>query len=92
MVKCNLYNDFIDEVEKRVVLKNSHLLKQQGLDFLIVQVTFYKSGSIILNVLIKEEKESSTFNLVSREAITNETVSEWERFPYHKKHLIVLRI
>ncbi len=81
----SLYNGFPLRGGERVVIKiagNSPTNK--GLDFSDSPSKYLYVGSIT-NVLIKEEKETFTLNLVSREAITNETVRVGKRFPSSQK-------
>jgi len=81
----SLYNGFPLRGGERIIIKvagNSPTNK--GLDFSENPSKYLYVGSIT-NVLIKEEKETFTLNLVSREAITNETIRVGKRFPTSQK-------
>ena len=81
----SLYNGFPLRGGERVVIKISgNSPTNKGLDFSDSPSKYLYVGSIT-NVLIKEEKETFTLNLVSREAITNETVRVGKRFPSSQK-------
>ena len=81
----SLYNGFPLTGGERVVIKISgNSASNDGLDFSDSPSRYFYVGSIT-NVLIKEEKETFTLNLVSREAITNETIRVGKRFPTSQK-------
>ena len=81
----SLYNGFPLTGGERVVIKISgNSASNDGLDFSDSPNRYFYVGSIT-NVLIKEEKETFTLNLVSREAITNETIRVGKRFPTSQK-------
>ena len=84
-VMQSLYNGFPLRGGERVVIKISgNCSTNKGLDFSNKASRYFYVGSIT-NVLIKEEKETFTLNLVSREAITNETIRVGKRFPTSQK-------
>ena len=81
----SLYNGFPLRGGERVVIKVSgNCATNKGLDFSDKPSKYFYVGSIT-NVLIKDGKETFTLNLVSREAITNETVRVGKRFPTSQK-------
>ena len=81
----SLYNGFPLRGGERVVIKISgNCGTNKGLDFSDKPSRYFYVGSIT-NVIIKDGKETFTLNLVSREAITNETVRVGKRFPTSQK-------
>ena len=81
----SLYNGFPLRGGERVVIKISgNCGTNKGLDFSDKPSKYFYVGSIT-NVIIKDGKETFTLNLVSREAITNETVRVGKRFPTSQK-------
>ena len=81
----SLYNGFPLRGGERVVIKISGNSKtNKGLDFSENPSKYLYVGSIT-NVIIQSGKETFTLNLVSREAITNETVRVGKRFPSSQK-------
>ena len=81
----SLYNGFPLRGGERVVIKISgNCATNKGLDFSDQVSKYFYVGSIT-NVLIKDGKETFTLNLVSREAITNETIRVGKRFPTSQK-------
>ena len=81
----SLYNGFPLRGGERVVIKIAGNAKtNKGLDFSDKPSKYLYVGSIT-NVLVSSGKETFTLNLVSREAITNETVRVGKRFPSSQK-------
>ena len=80
-----IYNGLPLRGGERVIIKiagNSKVNK--GLDFSKNPENYFHVASIT-NVLIDEGTETFTLNLVSREAITNETVRVGKKFPTSQK-------
>ena len=81
----SLYNGFPLRGGERVVIKIAgNTRTNKGLDFSDSPSKYLYVGSIT-NVLVTSGKETFTLNLVSREAITNETVRVGKRFPSSQK-------
>ena len=81
----SLYNGFPLRGGERVVIKISgNSQTNKGLDFSENPSKYLYVGSIT-NVIIQSGKETFTLNLVSREAITNETIRVGKRFPSSQK-------
>ena len=81
----SIYNGLPLRGGERVIIKiagNSKVNK--GLDFSKNSENYFHVASIT-NVLIDEGSETFTLNLVSREAITNETVRVGKKFPTSQK-------
>ena len=85
----SIYNGLPLRGGERVKIKiagNSKLNK--GLDFSQDPSQYFYVASVT-NVMLSEGSESFTLNLVSREAITNETVRVGKNFQLHKKYLVL---
>ena len=83
-VMTSLYNGLPLVGGERVIIKVSgNSATNKGLKFDTPEKYFYVSS--ITNILIDGEREAFTLNLVSREAITNETVRVGKRFPTSQK-------
>ena len=81
----SLYNGFPLRGGERVVIKIAgNTRTNKGLDFSDSPSKYLYVGSIT-NVLVTSGKETFTLNLVSREAITNETVRVGKKFPSAQK-------
>ena len=81
----SIYNGLPLRGGERVIIKiagNSKVNK--GLDFSKDPENYFHVASIT-NVLIDEGSETFTLNLVSREAITNETIRVGKKFPTSQK-------
>ena len=83
-VMTSLYNGLPLVGGERVIIKVSgNSATNKGLKFDTPEKYFYVSS--ITNILIDGEREAFTLNLVSREAITNETVRVGRKFPSSQK-------
>ena len=81
----SIYNGFPLRGGERVVIKIAgNTRTNKGLDFSDSPSKYLYVGSIT-NVLVTSGKETFTLKLVSREAITNETVRVGKRFPSSQK-------
>ena len=79
-----IYNGLPLRGGERVIIKIAGNSKSnKGLDFSKESTQYFYVGSI-KNVLVDAEKELFTLNLISREAITNQTVRWVENFQHHK--------
>ena len=76
-----IYNGLPLRGGERVIIKIAGNSKSnKGLDFSKESTQYFYVGSI-KNVLVDAEKELFTLNLISREAITNQTVRVGRKFP-----------
>ena len=83
--KETIYNGLPLRGGERVLIKISgNSGTNAGLDF-TEDVNDYYNVASITNVLLDESTESFTLNLVSREAITNETMRVGKKFPTSEK-------
>ena len=81
----SIYNGLPLRGGERVLIKIAGNSKQnKGLDFSQSPDQYFYVASIT-NVLLDEGSESFTLNLVSREAITNETIRVGKKFPTSQK-------
>ena len=83
--KQSIYNGLPLRGGERVLIKIAGNSKtNEGLDFSQSPDQYFYVASVT-NVLLNEGTESFTLNLVSREAITNETVRVGKKFPTSQK-------
>ena len=76
-----IYNGLPLRGGERVIIKIAGNSKNnKGLDFSEYPTNYFYVGSIS-NVIVDAEKEIFTLNLISREAITNQTVRVGRKFP-----------
>ena len=81
----SIYNGLPLRGGERVQIKIAGNSKEnKGLDFSKDPTQYFYVASVT-NVLLSEGSESFTLNLVSREAITNETVRVGKKFPTSQK-------
>ena len=83
--KQSIYNGLPLRGGERVLIKIAGNSKtNEGLDFSVTPDQYFYVASVT-NVLLNEGTESFTLNLVSREAITNETTRVGKKFPTSQK-------